>query len=774
MAGCFFNSFLLGVVCLLLATASRVDEDEEDADALVDDLMGMSSVINDDKQHIDRGKRWTHLSSEMNDDPREDDYSRENDDEVTRDRRDADFSDLMTQNGDIDAVHSDGDDLMGDGLNVEKRALKDKKKLEEHEVVTTSETHVESAAGTYIPKDKLLATKYSKRSSSTDGGAAEAYDVTQESHTSVQSHDPINPQSVGRPVVKQEDIPQGSIGQTLAELGASYTKPYLFVRPTKSLPHAGNHPRKSGYMKTASTRSISPTPPTSPIKRWTKKSKKAKHEKHSKRKKVHYKNKERNHPNKKSRNHKKNAKNTLRIHHKVTPIASKYKDSSNRLRVKSHPRSAKFSDDSDDLMMGDPVAERSLYAGGHIGDLFKDVESKKNSTGGEDERDGKEDENDREMVQDNANRKPDIILGSHHPTTTRDTIPTRENTTNATSLLTPEDGELSKIFGSIEKSRSRKLTETSIRKMHEEVKKNQILDGRGEEENLMRSDHSLKGQSKKKDERRVFKKFQPVSPTERIRRRLQKLLKTQQHKSDSHDLLHDELENAVPSKHGSRGGKKTFQEKLAQMEKLESMLSDANEKKVPKDFMHEMEPGLRLIVWSELVKKKEKELKKLKKEVAEEKKLRKNIVPIVNINVEKAPELPRRIPSKSTKPTKHSHTAKKKHFTKKKPNVAQHHANKTMPAGNTNHIKYLKKHLAGARSLRTLISRTLIKHCKTTGEKLFQAFVAMDKALGRAEAIAQDIGEKFHINYEHVEQLVAQKEDDVVESFLRDVFTKLG
>ena len=186
---------------------------------------------------------------------------------------------------------------------------------------------------------------------------------------------------------------------------------------------------------------------------------------------------------------------------------------------------------------------------------------------------------------------------------------------------------------------------------------------------------------------------------------------------------------------------------------LRSLLAKANKNKVPKKFLQEFPAGLRMIAWRELLEKKKKELGELEKLAPKDglgKKSDKDDSedhPVtVNIDID---------------PTADKTSEELKQAKDQTPN--SHHIE--------SHVKYLQKHLSSAQDLRKLISRALIGHCKATGKRILKAFVAMDKALARAQNIATVIGKKFKVDASKIETIVVNKEDEVVESFLRDIFS---
>ena len=194
---------------------------------------------------------------------------------------------------------------------------------------------------------------------------------------------------------------------------------------------------------------------------------------------------------------------------------------------------------------------------------------------------------------------------------------------------------------------------------------------------------------------------------------------------------------------------------------LKTLLAKANKSKVPKKFLEQFPAGLRMIAWRELLEKKKKELGELeelqsKEDTAKKDKSGEADDHPVTVNIDIDPNADKNIKA----------TAKldgRKDKDKPDSSSDKHHL--------ASHVKYLQKHLNSAQDLRKLISRALIGHCKTTGKRILKAFIAMDKALARAQNIATVIGKKFKVDAGKIETIVVNKEDEVVESFLRDIFS---
>ena len=199
------------------------------------------------------------------------------------------------------------------------------------------------------------------------------------------------------------------------------------------------------------------------------------------------------------------------------------------------------------------------------------------------------------------------------------------------------------------------------------------------------------------------------------------------------------------------------------IETLKSLLEKTTPNNIPGKFLKDLPAGLRVIAWKKLLEKKKDELNELK---AHEK--TKPVTININIDGEKTGT----VDTSLTTPTETQGEASKKSIdnlmTVKPEDINANNNNNP-----DHHVRYLQKHIKDARSLRKLIAKTLIGHCKSTGKRILEAFIAMDKALERAQAIAEIIGRKFHVDTDKIKTLVDDKEDDVVETFLKDIFTKL-
>ena len=201
---------------------------------------------------------------------------------------------------------------------------------------------------------------------------------------------------------------------------------------------------------------------------------------------------------------------------------------------------------------------------------------------------------------------------------------------------------------------------------------------------------------------------------------------------------------------------------------LKTLLAKANKNKVPKKFLGQFPAGLRMIAWRELLEKKKKELGELQSAEGKEevhKKEEKEVTPsnhpvTIDINIDPTSD---KVAQVSTSDTETSAKTTDKKASK---GSDEHHL--------ASHMKYLQKHLSGVQDLRKLISRALIGHCHTTGKRILKAFVAMDRALTRAQNIATVIGKKFKVDTSKIENIVVHKEDEVVESFLKDIFSNFS
>lgn len=207
-----------------------------------------------------------------------------------------------------------------------------------------------------------------------------------------------------------------------------------------------------------------------------------------------------------------------------------------------------------------------------------------------------------------------------------------------------------------------------------------------------------------------------------------------------------------------------------QIASLRSALEKTNPSKVPTKFLSDLPSGIRMIAWKKLLEKKKTELAQLETAMGgaattsgtTETAAATDKPVMINIDIDQD-----KIEKDATAQLKNVETtdteAEKKQLSDKDADDAR----------TSQHVHYLQKHIKGARALRKLIAKTLVGHCKTTGKRILTAFVAMDKALARAQAIATVIGKKFNIDTDKIDDLVGDKEDQVVETFLRDIFTKI-
>jgi len=192
---------------------------------------------------------------------------------------------------------------------------------------------------------------------------------------------------------------------------------------------------------------------------------------------------------------------------------------------------------------------------------------------------------------------------------------------------------------------------------------------------------------------------------------------------------------------------------------LRSFLAKADPAVIPLKFLPDLPSGLRMIGWKEMVDKKKKQLNELEATVGTVDDASDNKPVSLNIDVDD-PLSSKTSASETGGGDLTEMTGDKKSQTETDPASLQH-------------IGYLQRHIKNARSLRKLIAKTLVGHCKSTGKRIFDAFVAMDKALARAQTIATVIGKKFNIDVDRIDVLVGDKEDQVVETFLKDIFTKM-
>lgn len=188
---------------------------------------------------------------------------------------------------------------------------------------------------------------------------------------------------------------------------------------------------------------------------------------------------------------------------------------------------------------------------------------------------------------------------------------------------------------------------------------------------------------------------------------------------------------------------------------LKEFLSKADASIIPVKFLPDLPSGLRMIGWKEMIEKKKKQLNELEATVGTVEDASETKPLSLNIDVEDP--LTTKISSSEIGGEMPDLTADKK----------------SNDPVSLQHIGYLQRHIKGAQSLRKLIAKTLVGHCKSTGKRIFDAFVAMDKALARAQTIATVIGKKFNIDMDKIDGLVGDKEDQVIETFLKDIFTKI-
>ena len=202
---------------------------------------------------------------------------------------------------------------------------------------------------------------------------------------------------------------------------------------------------------------------------------------------------------------------------------------------------------------------------------------------------------------------------------------------------------------------------------------------------------------------------------------------------------------------------------------LRSFLVKADSSIIPLKFLPDLPSGLRMIGWKEMIDKKKKQLNELEatigtvEDVTAAAETNSKQVSL-NIDVDDPLSGKTAASSSGSDSSSNSPLGDLTELTADK---------KSEDPISLQHIGYLQRHIKGARSLRKLIARTLVGHCKSTGKRIFEAFVAMDKALARAQTIATVIGKKFNIDIDRIDALVGDKEDQVVETFLKDIFTKI-
>ncbi|XP_066916618.1 uncharacterized protein [Clytia hemisphaerica] len=219
------------------------------------------------------------------------------------------------------------------------------------------------------------------------------------------------------------------------------------------------------------------------------------------------------------------------------------------------------------------------------------------------------------------------------------------------------------------------------------------------------------------------------------------------------NMFEDADSTKTPTEKSTSTGRTQLTEKV---KSLRSFLVKADPAVIPLKFLPDLPSGLRMIGWKEMIDKKKKQLNELEATVGAVDDATETKPVSLNIDVED------QIPSKTA-----AAAAEESDLTELTGDK------KSSDPISLQHIGYLQRHIKGARSLRKLIAKTLVGHCKSTGKRIFDAFVAMDKALARAQTIATVIGKKFNIDIDRIDALVGDKEDQVVETFLKDIFTKI-
>ena len=230
------------------------------------------------------------------------------------------------------------------------------------------------------------------------------------------------------------------------------------------------------------------------------------------------------------------------------------------------------------------------------------------------------------------------------------------------------------------------------------------------------------------------------------------------------DESSDPSKGALSTSTTTLGGKTQLADKV---KSLRSFLVKADPSIIPLKFLPDLPSGLRMIGWKEMIDKKKKQLNELEATVGtveDTTSAESNSKPVsLNIDIDD-PLSGKTAAAAASDSSSSSPLGDLTELTGEK---------KSEDPISLQHIGYLQRHIKGARSLRKLIARTLVGHCKSTGKRIFEAFVAMDKALARAQTIATVIGKKFNIDIDRIDALVGDKEDQVVETFLKDIFTKI-
>ena len=330
----------------------------------------------------------------------------------------------------------------------------------------------------------------------------------------------------------------------------------------------------------------------------------------------------------------------------------------------------------------------------------------------------------------------------------KDTISTKDASEGITKTAKEDEQAFSNIFDDAVKQKPSEFAE-DISKLGDTAKISQMLSDESMTHKIEGLDSSLESMGDKKST--TSSDEQTTKDTSKsIEQELHKEMETKGETSGKSESKSTSKKSSIPA--SGRDEK---------IKTLKTLLAKANKSKVPKKFLEQFPAGLRMIAWRELLEKKKKELGELeelqsKEDISKKDKSGDSDDHPVTVNIDIDPNA-----DKNIKATAKLDGGKDKD--KSNGSSDKHHV--------ASHVKYLQKHLNSAQDLRKLISRALIGHCKTTGKRILKAFIAMDKALARAQNIATVIGKKFKVDAGKIETIVVNKEDEVVESFLRDIFS---
>ena len=329
----------------------------------------------------------------------------------------------------------------------------------------------------------------------------------------------------------------------------------------------------------------------------------------------------------------------------------------------------------------------------------------------------------------------------------KDTISSKDASEKITKTAKEDEQAFSNIFDDAVKQKPSEFAE-DISKLGDTAKISQMLSDESMTHKIEGLDSSLESLGEKKST--LSDEPTAKDTTKSIEQELHKEVDTKGETAGKSDSKSTSKKSNIPA--SGRDEK---------IKTLKTLLAKANKSKVPKKFLEQFPAGLRMIAWRELLEKKKKELGELeelrsKEDAAKKDKNGEADDHPVTVNIDIDPNA-----DKNIKATAKLDGGKDKG--KSDDSSDKHHL--------ASHVKYLQKHLNSAQDLRKLISRALIGHCKTTGKRILKAFIAMDKALARAQNIATVIGKKFKVDAGKIETIVVNKEDEVVESFLRDIFS---